>query len=63
MPSDYFETPQLDAAVEVREDPEPEMGAYAAVLWVPDIEKPHGWREFYVKRKTGPTKPGQRMGF
>lgn len=33
-----------------------------AVLWVPDPEQRHGWREYYVKRQ--PPKPnGKRMGY
>jgi hypothetical protein len=33
-----------------------------AVLWVPDIEQRHGWREYYVKKST--PKPGARkMGY
>lgn len=33
-----------------------------AVLWVPDIEQTHGWREFYVyPKKMNTAKPG--MGF
>lgn len=35
---------------------------FAAVLWVPDSEQRHYWREFWVKK--GPqVKPGSRMGF
>jgi len=33
---------------------ESEMEKWVAVLWVPDPEKPRGWREFYVARP----KPG-----
>jgi hypothetical protein len=34
----------------------------AAVLWVPDIEQTHGWREYYVYRDE--PKPGARpFGF
>lgn len=33
------------------------------VLWVPDIEQRHGWREYYVKKQATP-KPGARpMGY
>lgn len=32
-----------------------------AVLWVPDIEQWHGWREYYVYSVD--EKPGRRMGF
>lgn len=33
-----------------------------AVLWVPDIEQRHKWREYYVKRQA--LKPGARpMGY
>lgn len=33
----------------------------AAVLWIPDIDARHGWREYYVRRTA---KPGARaMGF
>jgi len=33
-----------------------------AVLWIPDPEQRHGWREFYVKRAT--PKPGSKpMGY
>lgn len=33
-----------------------------AVLWIPDIEQRHGWREFYVKKRQA--KPnGKRMGY
>ena len=33
-----------------------------AVLWVPDIEQRHGWREYYVKRQV--PKPGSKpMGY
>lgn len=39
-----------------------ELTDIAAVLWVPDIEQRHGWREFYVKRPV--SKPGARpVGF
>lgn len=33
-----------------------------AVLWVPDPEQRHGWREFYIRRER---KPGQKrpMGY
>jgi hypothetical protein len=33
----------------------------AGVLWIPDPEQPHGWREFYVHRPTRTTRT--RMGF
>jgi hypothetical protein len=34
----------------------------AAVLWVPDPEQRHGWREYYVKKmKLKPDK--KRMGY
>ena len=44
------------AAVTPEEGPG-RMDQYAAVLWVPDCEQRHGWREYYVKR---PPKPGAR---
>lgn len=34
----------------------------AAVLWVPDPEQRHGWREFYVAKAPTP-KPGRAVGF
>ena len=34
----------------------------AAVLWEPDPEQRHGWREFYVK-KAAPKPNGKGMGF
>jgi hypothetical protein len=34
----------------------------AAVLWVPDPEQRHGWREYYVK-KTQPKPGDRRMGY
>lgn len=39
---------------------EGEAGAVAAVLWIPDPEQRHGWREFYVRRD--PPRPS-RVGF
>jgi hypothetical protein len=33
-----------------------------AVLWVPDIEQRHGWREYYVK-KQAPKSNGKLIGF
>jgi len=42
------------------------MDQYAAVLWVPDPEQRHGWREYYVRQRFE-SKPGERererMGF
>jgi len=32
-----------------------------AVLWVPDPEQRHGWREYYVKKAM--PKPCDRMGY
>ena len=32
-----------------------------AVLWVPDVEQRHGWREYYVKRQPKPK--GRKMGY
>lgn len=42
-------------------DPPSEFADVAAVLWVPDTEQRHGWREVYVRR----TAPRRRrsMGF
>jgi hypothetical protein len=35
------------------------MSQYAAVLWVPDPEQRHGWREYYVRHGPQPKpKPG-----
>lgn len=34
----------------------------AAVLWLPDPEQRHGWREYYVKRE-GPKPGSRRMGY
>lgn len=34
----------------------------AAVLWVPDPEQRHGWREYYVNRDTSPPAP-RTLGF
>jgi hypothetical protein len=44
-------------------EPEPsDVTDFAAVLWIPDIEQRHGWRELYVKRPQ--PKPGTRpVGF
>lgn len=36
---------------------------FAAVLWVPDPEQRHFWREFWVKKGAPGSKPGSRMGF
>jgi hypothetical protein len=34
---------------------------FAAVLWVPDPEQRHGWREFYIRRDQKPN--GKAIGF
>jgi hypothetical protein len=34
----------------------------AAVLWLPDPESQHWWREFYVKKRV-PKPGGKGMGF
>lgn len=40
------------------------MDQYSAVLWVPDPEQRHGWREYYVRKGNNQPKPGARgMGF
>jgi hypothetical protein len=33
-----------------------------AVLWLPDPEQRHGWREYYVAKHAAP-KPGRPLGF
>lgn len=35
----------------------------AAVLWVPDPEQRHGWREFYVYPDAWQKPSGKRLGF
>lgn len=39
-----------------------EFDGVRAVLWLPDPESRHGWREFYV-REPEKKKPGGRVGF
>ena len=41
---------------------EEERGEVVANLWVPDVEKPHGWREVWVRRDVEPAKE-RRAGF
>lgn len=55
------DTPQrLDkGSVEVGPEPIPSISDYAAVLWVPDPEARHWWREYVVQRDR-PPKPGSR---
>ena len=45
-------------AEDVGTDPERAI----AVLWLPDPEQRHGWREYYVK-KTAPKPGNKRMGY
>lgn len=33
------------------------------VLWVPDPEQRHGWREYYVKRTATPKPGARKMGY
>lgn len=42
-------------------DSEP-VGETAAILWVPDPEQRHGWREYYVRHAKPNAKP-RTMGF
>lgn len=41
--------------------PSSEFADVAAVLWVPDPEQRHGWREVYVRRTAQQRR--HRMGF
>ena len=53
--------------VDLREDAPSSYDGVAAVLWVPDPEQRHGWREFYVRKPGGPGGPekpgGGKWGF
>lgn len=40
---------------------DPDRGEVIAQLWVPDIEKAHGWREVWVRRDVEPQEE-RRMG-
>jgi hypothetical protein len=57
-------TPEDTIATEVGtvEQVTEELDRPVCVLWGPDIEQRHGWREYYVKKTT--PKPGARkMGY
>lgn len=56
-----FEQDTPDVAVGHAEAGKDDEDHPAAVLWVPDPEQRHGWREFYVKRTV--TQRRRRMGF
>jgi hypothetical protein len=48
--------------VDLREDAPSSWEGIRAVLWLPDPEQRHFWREFYVRDKP-PAKPGGKLGF
>jgi hypothetical protein len=62
-PGDPVWTPADTVAHEVgRAEYDEDAERPAAVLWIPDIEQRHGWREYYVKKAQ--QKPnGKRMGY
>ncbi len=43
--------------------PDEERPEMAAVLWVPDPEQRHGWREFYVTKPGAPSAALRPFGF
>lgn len=54
--------PTVGVAEAVVDERAPE--SIAAVLWVPDPEQRRGWREFYIRRQGGSSKPNARpIGF
>lgn len=62
---DWSEVPYpetMEGRTEALPSDDSEMAGVAAVLWVPDPEQRHWWREFYVKRPTA-AKPGNVVGF
>ncbi len=54
--------PSYNAMVQPLSASEPERGQHIATLWVPDIEKPHGWAEVWIRRPVEPREE-RRMGF
>jgi hypothetical protein len=52
---------ELATGVAELEHPGPATWDAIAVLWIPDPEQRHGWREFYVR--SPPAKPGGKYGF
>lgn len=57
-------TPEDTIAIEVGtvEQVTEETDRPVCVLWVPDIEQRHGWREYYVK-KAAPKPGARKMGY
>lgn len=47
--------------VEVSSAPPTGYDGVSAVLWLPDPEQRHGWREYYVLAPS--QKPGGKVGF
>jgi len=58
--SQDLDAPMQPGHVELTEAPL--FGEFAAVLWVPDPEQRHWWREYYIRRSDA--KPNARpIGF
>lgn len=57
-PADSLPTGRLD----LREDAPSSWEGIRAVLWLPDPEQRHFWREHYVRERP-PAKPGGKIGF
>ena len=59
--SQELEAPIQPGALDLPEAPQ--FGEFAAVLWVPDPEQRHWWREYYI-RSDPHSKPNARpIGF
>lgn len=60
--SQDLEAPMQPGHVELTEAPL--FGEFAAVLWVPDPEQRHWWREYYIRHADPHSKPNARpIGF
>lgn len=51
-------THEVGSAEKIEED----VDRPVCVLWIPDPEQRHGWREYYVK-KSAPKPSGKPMGY
>lgn len=54
----YYQAPLVTGSAASGVQAERDDDAPAAVLWVPDIDCRHKWREYYVDRERD--KPGER---